>query len=34
MNIRRIECFLAVVDLGTVTAASHKLHLAQPALSR
>jgi DNA-binding transcriptional LysR family regulator len=34
VNIRRIECFLAVVDLGTVTAASHKLHLAQPALSR
>jgi DNA-binding transcriptional LysR family regulator len=34
MNIRRIECFLAVVDLGTVTAASQKLHLAQPAFSR
>ncbi|MFK0035451.1 LysR family transcriptional regulator [Pseudomonas monteilii] len=34
MNIRRIECFLAVVDQGTVTAASQKLHLAQPALSR
>ncbi|MDZ3992419.1 LysR family transcriptional regulator [Pseudomonas sp. Teo4] len=34
MNIRRIECFLAVVDLGTVTAAAQSLFLAQPALSR
>jgi len=34
VNIRRIECFLAVVEHGTVTAASQKLHLAQPALSR
>ena len=34
MNIRRIECFLAVVDCGTVTAAAPQLHMAQPALSR
>lgn len=34
MNLRRIECFLAVVDAGTVTAAAARLHIAQPALSR
>ncbi|WP_369745536.1 LysR family transcriptional regulator [Paenarthrobacter sp. AMU7] len=34
MNLRRIECFLAVVDAGTVTAAAAQLHVAQPALSR
>jgi DNA-binding transcriptional LysR family regulator len=34
MNLRRIECFLAVVDLGTVTAAAAQMHMAQPALSR
>lgn len=34
MNLRRIECFLAVVDHGTVTAAAPQLHMAQPALSR
>lgn len=34
MNLRRIECFLAVVDAGTVTAAAAALHVAQPALSR
>jgi len=34
MNFRRIECFLAVVDSGTVTAAAEELHVAQPALSR
>jgi DNA-binding transcriptional LysR family regulator len=34
MNLRRIECFLAVVDTGTVTAAAAALHVAQPALSR
>jgi DNA-binding transcriptional LysR family regulator len=34
MNLRRIECFLAVVDFGTVTAAAPQLHMAQPALSR
>ena len=34
MNFRRIECFLAVVDAGTVTAAADQLHVAQPALSR
>lgn len=34
MNLRRIECFLAVVDAGTVTAAAALLHMAQPALSR
>ncbi|MNZ79117.1 HTH-type transcriptional regulator CysB [compost metagenome] len=34
MNIRRIECFLMVVDTGTVTAAAAQLFIAQPALSR
>ncbi|SEJ58803.1 DNA-binding transcriptional regulator, LysR family [Pseudomonas linyingensis] len=34
MNIRRIECFLMVVDTGTVTAAAGQLFIAQPALSR
>lgn len=34
MNLRRVECFLAVVDFGTVTAAAPQLHMAQPALSR
>lgn len=34
MNLRRVECFLAVVDAGTVTAAAERLHVAQPALSR
>ena len=34
MNLRRIECFLAVVEYGTVTAAAPQLHMAQPALSR
>ncbi|TFY93645.1 LysR family transcriptional regulator [Pseudomonas nabeulensis] len=34
MNLRRIECFLAIVDAGTVTAAAAALHVAQPALSR
>lgn len=34
MNLRRIECFLAVVDFGTVTAAAPQMHMAQPALSR
>ena len=34
MNLRRLSYFLAVVDAGTVTAASEQLHIAQPALSR
>ena len=34
VDLRRLECFLAVVDAGTVTAAAHRLRLAQPALSR
>lgn len=34
MNLRRLQYFLAVVDAGTVTAASEQLHIAQPALSR
>lgn len=34
MNLRRVECFLAVADFGTVTAAAPQLHMAQPALSR
>ena len=34
MNLRRLSYFLAVVDAGTVTAASELLHIAQPALSR
>jgi DNA-binding transcriptional LysR family regulator len=34
MDLRRLECFLAVVDAGTVTAAATRIRLAQPALSR
>lgn len=34
MNLRRLESFLAVVRLGTVTRAAQELHVAQPALSR
>jgi len=34
MNFRNIECFLAFVEVGTVTGAAEKLHLTQPALSR
>ncbi len=34
MDLRRIRCFLAVVDTGSVTAAAKSLYLAQPALSR
>lgn len=34
LNLRRIECFLAVVDAGTVTSAAVQLNIAQPALSR
>lgn len=34
MDLRRIQCFLAVVDTGSVTAAAKSLYIAQPALSR
>jgi DNA-binding transcriptional LysR family regulator len=34
VDLRRLECFLAVVDCGTVTAAAQQIRLAQPALSR
>jgi DNA-binding transcriptional LysR family regulator len=34
MDLRRLEHFLAVVDLGTVTAAAERGMIAQPALSR
>ena len=34
MDLRRIRCFIAVVDSGSVTAAAKSLYLAQPALSR
>ncbi len=34
MDLRRIRCFLAVIDTGSVTAAARSLYIAQPALSR
>lgn len=34
MDLRRIRCFLAVIDTGSVTAAAKSLYIAQPALSR
>jgi DNA-binding transcriptional LysR family regulator len=34
MDERRIRCFLAVVEEGTVTQAAARLHLAQPSLSQ
>jgi DNA-binding transcriptional LysR family regulator len=34
MNLRRLETFLAIVDAGTVTAASVYLHAGQPALTK
>lgn len=34
MNIRQIEIFKAVMEAGSVTAASQKLHISQPAVSK
>ncbi|GAB3440323.1 LysR family transcriptional regulator [Actinophytocola sediminis] len=34
MNVREIECFLAVVDQGSITRAASALYLAQPSLSQ
>ncbi|KAA0980411.1 LysR family transcriptional regulator [Pseudomonas sp. ANT_H12B] len=34
MNLRRLETFLAIVDAGTVTAASVYLQAGQPALTK
>lgn len=34
MNVRELECFLAVVDHGSVTRAASALYLAQPSLSQ
>ena len=34
MNLREIECFLAVVDHGGITRAASALYLAQPSLSQ
>lgn len=34
ITVRQVECFIAVVDHGTFTAASEQLLLTQPALSR
>lgn len=34
MELRHLRYFLAVADHGTVTAAAHALHVAQPAISR
>ncbi|MGW4042220.1 LysR family transcriptional regulator [Streptomyces sp. NPDC004721] len=34
MNLQRLRYLLAVVDTGTVTGASTRLHVAQPAISR
>ncbi|MCT2581869.1 LysR family transcriptional regulator [Actinophytocola gossypii] len=34
MNVRELECFLAVVDHGSITRAAAALYLAQPSLSQ
>ncbi|RZL92565.1 MAG: LysR family transcriptional regulator [Variovorax sp.] len=34
MNIRQLKHFLAVIDLGSLSAAAETVHLSQPALSR
>ncbi|TDD81472.1 LysR family transcriptional regulator [Actinomadura darangshiensis] len=34
MNVRELECFLAVVDHGSITRAASALYLAQPSLSQ
>ncbi|MEV5413018.1 LysR family transcriptional regulator [Thermopolyspora sp. NPDC052614] len=34
MDVRELECFLAVVDQGSITRAASVLHLAQPSLSQ
>ena len=34
MNVRELECFLAVVDQGSITRAAASLYLAQPSLSQ
>jgi LysR family nitrogen assimilation transcriptional regulator len=34
MDVRQLECFLAVVDHGSVTKAAFAVHLAQPSLSQ
>ncbi|MBP8881073.1 MAG: LysR family transcriptional regulator [Dermatophilaceae bacterium] len=34
LSLGRLEAFLTIVELGTVTAAAERLHIAQPALSR
>ena len=34
MNIRQLRHFLAVIDLGSLSAAAEAVHLSQPALSR
>ncbi len=34
MNVRELECFLAVVDQGSITRAASSLYLAQPSLSQ
>ena len=33
MDLRRLNLFIAVVDHGTITAAAHAVHVAQPAVS-
>ena len=34
MNFRRLQCFVKIVDVGSMTQAADLLHVAQPALSR
>ncbi|MFF5138212.1 LysR family transcriptional regulator [Streptomyces sp. NPDC013157] len=34
MELRVLEYFLSIVDLGSVTAAAHEVHVTQPSLSR
>src|SRR5690349_5918716 len=34
MNLRAVQAFVAVTDLGTFSAAAKRLHVSQPAMSR
>jgi hypothetical protein len=34
MNLKRLQAFRAVYEIGSVTAAAQRLHMTQPAVSR